>query len=98
MPVPKVFIASDPDTFKLKALLWANTFDDACYFDSNHYSDPYTAFDIFIAAGAKRKLRPAAGNTFPTLEDFLGNNQGFIPGYLAYDLKNEIEDLDSLKR
>lgn len=96
MPVPKVFIASDPVTFKLKALLWANSFNDLCYFDSNNYTDPYTAFDIFIGAGAKTKLSPAIGNSFQELDAFLVNNQSFIPGYFAYDLKNELEDLNSL--
>ncbi|MES3017223.1 MAG: anthranilate synthase component I family protein [Bacteroidota bacterium] len=95
MPVPKVFTTSDPDTFKLKALLWANSFDDACYFDSNHYSDPYTSFDSFIAAGAKNKITPSTGNSFRELERFLGDKNEFIPGYFAYDLKNELEDLRS---
>ena len=96
MPVPKVFFTSEPDTFKLKALLWANSFDDLCYFDSNHYTDPYSAFDIFIAAGAKKKVRPTTGNSFQELDDFLINNQSYVPGYFAYDLKNELEDLHSL--
>lgn len=95
VPVPKVFTASDPDTFKLKALLWANSFDDVCYFDSNNYSDPYTVFDTLIAAGAKKKISPSTGNSFQELEGFLALNEGFIPGYFAYDLKNELEDLRS---
>lgn len=95
MPAPKVFIASDPDTFKLKALLWANSFDDVCYFDSNHYSDPYTAFDSLIAAGAKKKISASPGNSFQELDDFLADMKGFIPGYFAYDLKNQLENLHS---
>jgi para-aminobenzoate synthetase component 1 len=94
--VPKVFTASDPDTFKLKALLWANTFNELCYFDSNHYTDPYSAFDTFIAAGANKTLIPAGGDSFQELENFLAGTQSFIPGYFAYDLKNELEDLYSL--
>lgn len=90
-----MFIASDPDTFKLKALLWANSFDDVCYFDSNHYSDPYTAFDSLIAAGAKKKISASPGNSFQELDDFLADMKGFIPGYFAYDLKNQLENLHS---
>ncbi|WP_411274401.1 anthranilate synthase component I family protein [Daejeonella sp.] len=95
MPVPQVFITSDLDTFKVKALLWANTFKDVCYFDSNHHDDPYSVFDIFIAAGASEKLTLAAGNAFKQLEDFLKDHTGYIPGYLSYDLKNELESLES---
>ncbi|MEJ7692707.1 anthranilate synthase component I family protein [Daejeonella sp.] len=95
MPVPKVFTTSDPDTFKLKALLWANSFDHVCYFDSNHYSDPYRAFDTMIAAGAIKKISRSTGNSFHDLDGFLASNEGFIPGYFSYDLKNELEDLHS---
>ncbi|MGB4397763.1 MAG: anthranilate synthase component I family protein [Daejeonella sp.] len=95
MPVPKVFTASDPGTFKLKALKWADSFNEVCYFDSNSHSDPYSAFDVFIAAGAKKKISLTAGNAFGMLDDFLAENEGFIPGYFAYDLKNELEDLQS---
>ena len=97
MPVPQVFITSDPDTFKVKALLWANTFKEVCYFDSNHHKDPYNVFEIFIAAGARKKLSLTAGTAFKQLEDFLNDNSnaGYIPGYFSYDLKNELEDLHS---
>ncbi|MGV3685153.1 MAG: anthranilate synthase component I family protein [Daejeonella sp.] len=95
MPASKVFVAPEPDTFKLKALQWANTFDDACYFDSNKYADPYTAFDTFIAAGAVRKLSSAGAGSFEKLDRFLYETDTLIPGYLAYDLKNELEDLSS---
>ena len=95
MPVTKVFITSDPDTFKVHALHWANTHDEVCYFDSNHHPDPYTVFDVFIAAGAKEKFMLPAGRAFQQLEDFLKDKTGFIPGYFSYDLKNELEDLQS---
>ena len=95
MPVPQVFYTSDPDTFKVKALLWGNTFREVCYFDSNQHKDPYTVFDCLIAAGAKEKLTLSAGTAFKQLEDFLKDNTGYIPGYFSYDLKNEVEDLQS---
>jgi para-aminobenzoate synthetase component 1 len=93
--VSKVFSTSDPDTFKVQALRWASSFDNACYFDSNNYSDPYTAFDIFIAAGAKDKLSSNENGSFKKLERFLESIKTFVPGYLAYDLKNELEELSS---
>lgn len=73
---------------------WANSFDTACYFDSNNYPDPYSVFDCFIAAGAETKITLNAGNAFEKSGDFLAQSH-FIPGYFAYDLKNEIEDLRS---
>ncbi len=96
MSAPKVFHTDKPDTFKIKALYWANSFDTACYFDSNNYSDPYSVFDCFVAAGAERKIALNAGNAFEKLGEFLSHSLHFVPGYFAYDLKNEIEELQSL--
>lgn len=91
----KVFTADNPDALRSKALHWANTFDTACYFDSNGYSDPYSAFDVLIAAGANREVIHTGRGSFDRISDFLSENRAFIPGYFAYDLKNEIEVLGS---
>jgi len=91
----KVFHTDDPDTFKSKALFWANSFDTVCYFDSNNFSDPYSAFGVYIAAGKAAGLSVTSGNAFTELEDFLLTNKGYIPGYFSYDLKNETENLIS---
>ena len=44
----KVFYADNIDTLKLKGLHWADSFSTACIFDSNQYSEPYSAFDLLI--------------------------------------------------
>lgn len=92
----KVFKTDDPGTLKIKALHWANSFETACYFDSNLYSDPYSAFDVFIAAGSAAVLKSSGGRNLSDLEHFLQCQKTYIPGFLGYDLKNEIEDLESL--
>lgn len=89
----KVFHTDDPETFKSKALFWANSFDTACYFDSNNFSDPYSAFGVYIAAGKAAELSDSGKNSFAELEEFLAKTRGYIPGYFSYDLKNETEDL-----
>ena len=91
----KVFTTDNPDTLRSKALHWANTFGTACYFDSNGYSDPYSAFDVLIAAGSNREVTYTGSGSFDRIDDFLSGNHAFIPGYFAYDLKNEIEVLGS---
>jgi len=91
----KVFHADDTDTFKSKALVWANSFNTACYFDSNNFSDPYSAFGVFIGAGKTAELIDSEKSSFAELEQFLSSNKAYIPGYFSYDLKNEIENLKS---
>ncbi|RZK79337.1 MAG: aminodeoxychorismate synthase component I, partial [Pedobacter sp.] len=85
----------DLNSFKVKALSWANTFDVCCYLDSNNYADPYGRFDFIIAAGARDKISINAGHAFESLKKFYEANGTWMFGLLGYDLKNETEQLSS---
>jgi para-aminobenzoate synthetase component 1 len=91
------YYLQDLETFKTKALYWANQFGTACLLDSNGYTtDPYTAFDALLAAGVKYELTAHAGNAFEQLHQFLAHHpNNFCLGYFSYDLKNEVEQLQS---
>ncbi|WP_207422899.1 anthranilate synthase component I family protein [Desertivirga brevis] len=80
--------------FKQKALQWAVSFETACYFDSNSYQDPYSSFDLLIAAGSGKELRSSAENSFAQLNSFITPGEWSI-GFLGYDLKNDVESLTS---
>lgn len=86
---------TDPQTFKRKALQWAASFDVCCYLDSNNFSDPYSKFDVLIAAGVKNQLVAKSGIAFEQMEQFRKSYPGWVFGFFGYDLKNEIEDLTS---
>ncbi|MBC8053260.1 MAG: anthranilate synthase component I family protein [Sphingobacteriaceae bacterium] len=88
-------IPDDIDLFRKKALQWAASFETACYFDSNSYTDPYSAFDVLIAAGATEELKENYGSAFRSLTKFVENNTGWVIGFMSYDLKNETEVLSS---
>ncbi|HEY9001184.1 MAG TPA: anthranilate synthase component I family protein [Mucilaginibacter sp.] len=86
---------SDPELFKQKALQWASSFDVFCYLDSNNFNDQYSKFDLLLAVGVKDELITTRGSSFEALEDFHTKNPGWLTGLLTYDLKNEIEKLES---
>jgi len=51
---------------------------------------------VFIAVGATASFASEGENTFASLRQFLDRYPNtWVPGYLGYDLKNELEDLDS---
>ena len=82
--------------FKEQALQWACSFDITACYDSNGFEDPYSAFDLLIAAGAKHTLVSSADKAaFSKLNDFLSISEGWLPGFLSYDLKNSLEELRS---
>ena len=89
------FTITDINLFKQKALQWASGFDVLCYLDSNGFNDPYSKYDLIIAAGAKHELKAGTGTAFAKLEQFRLQHPGWLTGFFTYDLKNEIEDLTS---
>jgi len=95
MSIKQSFALSNSEEFKLKALHWANQFDTACYLDSNEYPSKYSKFECLIAAGAEEELIANYGSTLAQIDAFIKNQNRIIPGFLSYDLKNELEALES---
>jgi para-aminobenzoate synthetase component 1 len=88
---------ADPHGFKQKALHWASHFPTFAFFDSNDFSeDDYGEYDMLLAVDAVRFLDCDAGKALDSLKDFHRENPSWLFGVLAYDLKNEVEELQSL--
>lgn len=85
----------DLQSFKQKALHWASRFDVFSCLDSNNFADPYSKFDVMIAAGAWAELTSSAGTAFEQLHQFRKDHPNWVTGFFGYDLKNEIENLSS---
>ncbi|MFD2288539.1 aminodeoxychorismate synthase component I [Pedobacter petrophilus] len=83
-----------PD-FKQKALRWANQFEVCCLLYSNQYKDQYSSYDFLIAADVQEELACKSGTAFDQLKDFQKSHKTWLFGLFNYELKNEIEDLDS---
>jgi para-aminobenzoate synthetase component I len=86
---------SSPAEFKRKALQWASGFDVCCYLDSNDFDDGYGKFDTLVAVGVKAEVVAETGLAFEQLQSFRDQHPGWMTGFFTYDLKNEIEDLNS---
>jgi para-aminobenzoate synthetase component 1 len=81
--------------FKQKAMQWAATFEVCCCLDSNQYNDPYSQYDCLIAVGSAHELSATAGTAFEQLKTFYHRHQDWVFGILSYELKNEVEKLES---
>ena len=94
----KTFPISDTAKFKQQALLWANQFDTLCYLDSNEYQhDTYSTCEALVAVGAVRELTVThtGKGGFEQLKDLVNARKSWLFGFLTYDLKNDIEQLES---
>src|SRR5690606_34573382 len=94
--VSRAYHLQDSESFTQKALQWAARFENACYLDSNGYRDNYGNINVFIAVGASDSLVASEGESFASIQRFVDQHpNAWIPGFFSYDLKNEIEELES---
>lgn len=84
---------ADLENFKAKAQQWASGFKICCLLDSNLHKDPYSKFDFAIAVDFIEKIETTH---FLAIESFIEkHNNRWVFGGFSYDLKNDIEPLQS---
>ncbi len=91
----QIFRPKNLENFKKKAIVWASKFETAACLNSNHFKDQYHQFDLLISAGVQGELKAQTGGALDQLDAFIANCPVHISGFLGYDLKNEIETLES---
>lgn len=92
------YLLDNTSLFTEKALYWASLFNSACFLHSQGYkNDSYSEFDTLVAAGVQEEFIAGIPSTnLSSLQVFLAKYpQRWIPGFLSYDLKNELEELQS---
>lgn len=85
----------DVPLFKNQLLVWAQQFDDVVWLDSNNYAQNYSSYDAVLAVDAFTSIRTDFLQGFEKLKEYQTYAKDWIFGYLAYDLKNDIEVLKS---
>ena len=93
-------IEINPEEIRNKLLNYSQLFDTCFFYDSNAYVNiaaplSYRSYDILLALGVNSKVQFNEGQHFNDLQNFQDANKTWLFGYLSYDLKNEIEDLNS---
>ncbi|MRX41112.1 aminodeoxychorismate synthase component I [Flavobacterium sp. LC2016-23] len=86
---------ADPEQFKQQLLIWAQQFREIVFLDSNSYPQEYSSFDCMLALDAFTSLKTDFHNAFDDLKQYQSNTKDWLFGYLAYDLKNNVEHLKS---
>jgi para-aminobenzoate synthetase component 1 len=89
------FDKQDVTTFKEKLVAWTANNQPSALLDSNDHRTHGHTWDMLAAAGSLSTLQAQSGNAFELLEQRINENPGWWFGYLGYDLKNELEKLES---
>jgi len=93
--INKTITFKDIEVFKSQLLLWSQQFDDAVWLDSNTYAQDYSNYDTVLAVDAFTSLQTDYHDSFEKLKEYQSLTTDWIFGYLTYDLKNDVEDLQS---
>ena len=83
------------NTFKKKLLYWSQKFTHAIWLDSNDYKQKHSNFDAVLAVDVLTEIESTSENAFDKLKTYQTEVNDYIFGYLGYDLKNDVEKLDS---
>jgi para-aminobenzoate synthetase component I len=86
---------SDTTLFKSQLLTWAQQFREIIFLDSNDYPQKYSNYDCILAIDAFTSITTDYHNAFEDLKQYQQTSKDWIFGYLSYDLKNDIEELNS---
>jgi len=76
-------------------LNWANQFSIFCFLDNHNYQLQPHSVECMLAVGVKNEFSAEPGSALKDLQKFIDEKPTWLFGHLGYDLKNEMENLDS---
>ncbi|ETN95709.1 hypothetical protein P278_14310 [Zhouia amylolytica AD3] len=74
---------------------WSQQFEEVTWLDSNNYNRRYSSFDSILAFDALTSIQTDAFDAFDKLKEYQSVTHDWLFGYLTYDLKNDVERLES---
>lgn len=90
------FPVGDLAACKRQLLAWAAGYPLAVYLDSNEFpAQTHSTWECLVAVGAAGVFEATSGSAFSGLKKFCEKKQDWLFGFFGYDLKNEVEKLQS---
>lgn len=87
---------NNPNKFGTQLLRWSDSFKQVAYLNSNSTINSSTnSYDLIVAVDAINYIQAHSQNKFNELKIFYEQTKDWVFGHLSYDLKNEIENLQS---
>lgn len=81
--------------FKKKLVGWSRQFQEIAWLDSNNYESKTGEYEAILAVEAFTAIKTDHFGAFDKLKEYQESTADWIFGYLAYDLKNDVEKLQS---
>ncbi len=93
--IKRSFQIDSPLTFEAKLFEWGKQFDKIVWLESNNHDDKYGSFRSVLAISSQTSQSKKVIKNFDELQNFTCKKPDWLFGYFSYDLKNELEDLES---
>jgi para-aminobenzoate synthetase component I len=93
----KIFEHTYDKDFLKKSLSWAQQFRVSAFFNNNQIAYPHSPFQLMLAAGSINFISCKAGESFEELKNLTQLHKDYFFGFFSYDLKNEVENLSTIK-
>lgn len=90
-----IHLIEHPEKLKQQLLQWSRSFREVVLLDSNAHQNAYSDFDFVLAVDALTSIQTDHYQAFEQLNQYQKTTQDWLFGYLSYDLKNDVEALES---
>ena len=98
MRTSKCYTVGNPEQLKKQLLFWSQQFREIIFLDSNskhNTNQKYSSYDSILAVDAFNSIKTDYHNAFEDLKQYQQTTGDWIFGYMTYDLKNDVEALQS---
>lgn len=98
MRTSKFYTVENPEQLKKQLLFWSQQFREIIFLDSNskhNTNQKYSSYDSILAVDAFTSIKTDYHNAFEDLKQYQQTTGDWIFGYMTYDLKNDVEFLQS---
>ncbi len=98
MRTSKCYTVGNPEQLKKQLLFWSQQFREIIFLDSNskhNTNQKYSSYDSILAVDAFTSIKTDYHNAFEDLKQYQQTTGDWIFGYMTYDLKNDVEALQS---
>jgi len=81
--------------FKQYLFAWSQQFETLVWLDSNNYKQAYSSFDCALAVEEFTAIKTDYQHAFEKLKEYQTITKDYIFGYISYDVKNDVEQMNS---
>jgi len=95
MRITKQYSVILTEDLKKQLLAWAQQFEEVVWLDSNAHEQTHSSYKAILAVDAFTAIKTDYYNAFEKLNEYQQKTKDWLFGYLTYDLKNDVESLNS---